>query len=180
MTAPRTPHAPTAQEHALTHLVDLAAERLGGSVLYATDDFFASKDNLLKPLEAVFIEGRYTDRGTWMDGWESRRRRDYAFTTPGPHPDFDSAILRLGLPGIVRAFVVDTAFFTGNYPSSCSIEGASIQGHPSLATLLSDAITWTPILKREETKRGRRPGPDWVVLRLATSGTIERGAALSA
>jgi allantoicase len=25
-----------------------------------------------------------------------------------------------------------------------------------------------------ETKRGRRPGPDWVVLRLATEGTIER------
>jgi allantoicase len=52
----------------LTHLVDLAAERLGGSVLHATDDFFASKDNLLKPQEAVFIEGKYTDRGKWMDG----------------------------------------------------------------------------------------------------------------
>ena len=46
----------------LMHLVDLAAERLGGSVLYATDDFFASKDNLLKPQEAVFIDGKYTDR----------------------------------------------------------------------------------------------------------------------
>ena len=254
----------------LTHLVDLAAERLGGSVLHATDDFFASKDNLLKPQEAVFIEGKYTDRGKWMDGWESRRRRDYAYTTPGPHPDFDSAIIRLGLPGIVRAFVVDTAFFTGNYPSACAIEGASIEGHPSLATLLSSDITWTPILARAdaslrggsknyfevdskqrfthlrfhiypdggvarlrvhgdvmpdarwmgtrhrpqlvdlaaaehgalvvacndmffgsrhnlimpgrgvnmgdgwETKRGRRPGPDWVVLRLATEGTIER------
>ena len=132
----------------LTHLVDLAAERLGGSVLHATDDFFASKDNLLKPQEAVFIEGKYTDRGKWMDGWESRRRRDYAYTTPGPHPDFDSAIIRLGLPGIVRAVVVDTAFFTGNYPASCSIEGASIEGHPSLATLLSDAIQWTEILPR--------------------------------
>ena len=144
------------QAHGLTHLVDLAAERLGGSVLYATDDFFASKDNLLKPQEAVFIEGKYTDRGKWMDGWESRRKRDYAYTTPGPHPDFDSAIIRLGLPGIVRAFVVDTAFFTGNYPSACAIEGASILGHPSLAALLSDDITWAPILKRSDLKGGSK------------------------
>ena len=140
----------------LTHLVDLAAERLGGSVLYATDDFFASKDNLLKPQEPVFIEGKYTDRGKWMDGWESRRRRDYAFATPGPHPDFDTAILRLGLPGIVRAVVVDTAFFTGNYPAACAIEGASIQGHPSLATLLSDSIRWSAILPRAVLKGGSK------------------------
>jgi allantoicase len=263
-----SPHA--TPEHPLTHLVDLAAERLGGAVLHATDDFFASKDNLLKPQEAVFLEGKYTDRGKWMDGWESRRRRDYAYATPGPHPDFDSAIVRLGLPGIVRALVVDTAFFTGNFPSSCAVEGASLAGHPSLATLLSDAVTWTPILRRDdgalrggsknyfevdapqrfthlrlhiypdggvarlrvhgdvlpdarwlgprarpqlvdlaaaehgalvvacndmffgsrhnlimpgrgvnmgdgwETKRGRRPGPDWVVVRLAAEGVIER------
>jgi allantoicase len=144
------------QSNDLTHLVDLAAERLGGSVLHATDDFFASKDNLLKPQEAVFIEGKYTDRGKWMDGWESRRRRDYAYTTPGPHPDFDSAIIRLGLPGIVRAFVVDTAFFTGNYPSACAIEGASIEGHPSLSALLSPELRWTPILKRSDLKGGSK------------------------
>ena len=150
-----SPGTSTKADHALTHLVDLAAERLGGSVLHATDDFFASKDNLLKPQEAVFIEGKYTDRGKWMDGWESRRRRDYAYTTPGPHPDFDSAIIRLGLPGIVRAFVVDTAFFTGNYPSACAIEGASIEGHPSLAGLLSSDLRWTPILARSDaTLRG--------------------------
>ena len=150
-----SPGNSTKADHAHTHLVDLAAERLGGSVLHATDDFFASKDNLLKPQEAVFIEGKYTDRGKWMDGWESRRRRDYAYTTPGPHPDFDSAIIRLGLPGIVRAFVVDTAFFTGNYPSACAIEGASIEGHPSLAGLLSSDLRWTPILARSDaTLRG--------------------------
>src|SRR5262245_52465690 len=37
-----------------TELVDLAAERLGGSVLWATDDFFAEKENLLKYAEAIF------------------------------------------------------------------------------------------------------------------------------
>ena len=58
-----------------TELLDLASERLGGAVIYANDDFFAEKENLLKPRAAVFLEHEYTDRGKWMDGWESRRRR---------------------------------------------------------------------------------------------------------
>jgi len=256
-----------ASGEAFTELVDLAAERLGGSVLWATDDFFASKDNLLTLEEAIFIDGKYTDCGKWMDGWESRRKREYAESTLA-YPSHDWCIVRLGLPGIVRGVVVDTAFFKGNYPKSCSLEGASIAGHPALKTLLSDEIRWTEILPRLdlngdsknlfpvsaaqrfthlrfhihpdggvarlrvhgdvvpearwlggrarpqlvdlaaaehgalvvacndmffgsrhnlimpgrgvnmgdgwETKRSRRPGPDWVVVRLATEGVIER------
>jgi allantoicase len=129
-----------------TELVDLAAERLGGAVLWATDDFFAEKENLLKPTEAVFIDGKYTDRGKWMDGWESRRKRSYAESTLA-HPEHDYAIIRLGLPGIVRGFVVDTAHFKGNYPKACTIEGASIpHGHPHVNELTSDKVKWTPIL----------------------------------
>jgi allantoicase len=94
-------------------LVDLASERLGGSVLFATDDYFAEKENLLRQSKPVWKEHEYTDRGKWMDGWESRRKR-----TPG----HDFAIIRLGAPGVIRGLVVDTAFFRGNYPSHCSIE----------------------------------------------------------
>lgn len=64
----------------------------------------------------MFIEGKYTDRGKWMDGWETRRRR-----TPG----HDWCVVRLGLPGAIRRVVVDTTHFKGNYPSHCSIEGCS-------------------------------------------------------
>ena len=95
-----------------TELVDLASERLGGAVLFANDEFFAPKENLLKPAKPIFIEGKYTDLGKWMDGWETRRRR-----TPG----HDWCIVRLGLPGIPRGVVVDTAYFKGNYPESCSL-----------------------------------------------------------
>ncbi len=59
-----------------TDLVDLASERLGGAVLAANDEFFAPKENLLKAGEAVWKEGEYTDVGKWMDGWETRRRRE--------------------------------------------------------------------------------------------------------
>jgi allantoicase len=132
-------------------LVDLAAERLGGAVLWATDDFFAEKENLLKASEAVFIDGKYTDRGKWMDGWESRRKRNYAESSRA-YPESDYAIVRLGLPGIVRGFVVDTAHFKGNYPKACAIEGASVPGNPSVELLLSDEIRWTPILARVDLK----------------------------
>ena len=47
-------------------------------MLYANDDFFAEKENLLKQAKPVWKEHEYTDRGKWMDGWESRRKR-----TPG-------------------------------------------------------------------------------------------------
>ena len=124
---------------AFTDLVDLAQERLGGAVLYANDDFFASKDNLLKSKKAVWIEGKYTDRGKWMDGWESRRRRV---------PGHDFCLVRLGAPGIVRGVVVDTAFFKGNYPEHCSIDACTVRGQPTPDELLSDETLWTEILPK--------------------------------
>src|SRR5258708_22773349 len=104
-----------------TELIDLASERLGGAVLFANNEFFASKENLLKASAPIFIEGKYTDLGKWMDGWESRRRR-----TPG----FDWCIVRLGLPGMIRGVVVDTSHFKRNYPEQCSLEACAIEGRP--------------------------------------------------
>jgi len=100
-----------------TQFVDLATERLGGCVVLANDEFFGAKENLLKQGKPIFVEGKYTDRGHWMDGWETRRRR-----TPG----CDWCIVRLGLPGILRGVVVDTSFFTGNYPARFALEGCDL------------------------------------------------------
>jgi allantoicase len=102
-------------------LADLASERLGGRVIDANDDFFAPKENLLRESKPVFVEGKYTSRGKWMDGWETRRRR-----TPG----HDWCIVRLGLPGIIRGLVIDTRFFTGNYPERFSLEGCDLGDRP--------------------------------------------------
>lgn len=122
-----------------TDLVDLASERLGGAVLWANDEFFAPKENLVKAAEAVFREGVYTDVGKWMDGWESRRRRE---------PGHDMAILRLGLPGAVRGVIVDTAHFRGNYPESFALEAATIPGYPSPSELAEGEIDWQELLPR--------------------------------
>lgn len=116
---------------AFTELVDLASEKLGGAVLLANDEFFAPKENLLRASPPVFIEGQYTDRGKWMDGWETRRRRS---------PGFDWCILRLGLPGIVRGIVVDTSYFRGNYPEHFSLEGATFSRLPTEDELVGDSV----------------------------------------
>jgi allantoicase len=104
-----------------TQLADLAAERLGGRAIATNDEFFAAKENLLKESKPIFIEDKYTTRGKWMDGWETRRRRA---------PGYDWCIIRLGLPGIIHGVVVDTSFFRGNYPEHFSLEACDLGVRP--------------------------------------------------
>jgi allantoicase len=130
-----------------TELIDLASEKLGGAVLYANDDFFAPKENLLKPNAPIFIEGKYTDSGKWMDGWETRRRR-----SPRLEETFDWCVIRLGLAGIVHGVVADTSFFRGNFPSHCSLEACTVDGQPNVGQLLDRNIEWTEVLPQSELK----------------------------
>jgi len=95
------------------HYVNLSQPRLGAEVVYATDDFFADKARLIDPREPVFIPDKYEEHGKWMDGWESCRKR-----TPG----HDWCVVRLGCPGLVAGFEIDTRHFTGNYPPGAEIE----------------------------------------------------------
>ncbi len=120
-----------------TDLVDLASERLGGAVLAANDEFFAPKEALLKPGAPEWRDGVYTERGKWMDGWETRRRRSAGH---------DWAIIRLGTPGKISGVVIDTSWFTGNYPDSASIDAAAVEGTPSAEWLGGSNASWTPLL----------------------------------
>jgi len=99
-----------------TGLIDLAAEGLGGRALSASDEFFAAAENLVKPGRGVFIEGKFTDRGKWMDGWESRRKRS---------PGHDWCIVELGATGRIFGFDIDTNHFIGNSPSFASVDALS-------------------------------------------------------
>jgi allantoicase len=95
-------------------LIDLAGSLIGGKALATSDDFFAGMENLLLPGRAVFIPGKFTERGKWMDGWESRRKRGKGH---------DWCLLELGVPGSVLAFDIDTQHFVGNHPAFASVEG---------------------------------------------------------
>ena len=131
---------------AYAHLVDLASEAVGGFALHANDDFFAEKENLLKTSAPVFIDDKYTDKGKWMDGWESQRRRDpYA---DGAH---DWCVIRLGLPGVIEGFLVDTTHFKGNAPSSVMLEGLEAEPHLSRADIVS-STSWRTLVSRVDVK----------------------------
>lgn len=120
-------------------LIDLAAEQVGGRAVLANDEFFAPKENLLKPGRAVFIEGKYTARGKWMDGWETRRRRE---------PGHDWCIVQLGIPGVIRSVSVDTHHFRGNYPPACSLDAATFTRRPAAARLARARYRWVEIVPR--------------------------------
>jgi allantoicase len=126
-------------------LLDIASERLGGKALVCSDDFFAEKENLLKPGRGIFIADKYTDRGKWMDGWESRRKRV---------PGYDWCILKLGASGIIRGVDIDTNFFLGNHPPFASLEACNVQGNPAAEELRSEKTKWVEILPKAPLNPG--------------------------
>ncbi|KAF5701188.1 allantoicase [Fusarium globosum] len=114
-------------------IFDLAAAQNGGIAVSCSDEHFGTKDNLIIP-------GRGKDMG---DGWETKRSRGK------DHADF--AIIKLGAPGYIENWVVDTAHFRGNYPQKVSIEGCEWTGH---GDPVADATAWRVFVPPSKT------GPD--------------------
>ncbi|HET6666743.1 MAG TPA: allantoicase [Intrasporangium sp.] len=119
--------------HDFLELPDLASRALAGSVIAANDELFAERENLIKPGPPTATTD-FGNKGKVYDGWETRRRRE---------PGNDWAVVRLGVPGVVRGVVIDTTHFTGNYPPEASVEGAAVEGHPSPGD-----VGWMPLLAR--------------------------------
>ncbi len=131
-------------EHNLLKYIDLASEKIDGKVVYATDDFFAEKENLIKEGRGIFITDKYTDRGKWMDGWESRRKR-----TSG----HDWAIIELGAHGSIKGFDIDTNHFLGNHPPFASVEAINL-GDTNLYWSKADELDWEEILEKSPLEPG--------------------------
>lgn len=130
---------------AFTGTIDLAAERLGGKVLYANDEFFAEKENLIKAGRGVFIADKYTERGKWMDGWESRRKRVAGH---------DWCVLQLGIAGQIHGVDIDTNHFLGNNPAYASVDAVEIHTDILLSELIDENMQWTEILGKVALKPG--------------------------
>ncbi len=123
-------------ENPFKDCIDLAQPRLGSSVVYATDEFFADKARLIDPAPAMFIPEKFDDHGKWMDGRESRRKRA---------PGHDWCIVKLGVPGLIKGFDIDTSHFTGHHPPGASIDGC-VSSHDDP----SGESVWQTILSRVE------------------------------
>eukprot|EP01038_Epipyxis_sp_PR26KG_P011245 gene11245-15089_t len=122
---------------------NLSSPLLGAKILFATDEWFAATENVIKDNDPIWLENEYTPFGKWMDGWESRRRR-----TEG----HDWCIIALGIPGIIKAIEVDTAYFTGNFSPKVSILGANFNSEtPDMEHLTS--LRTQSILDRPEHGR---------------------------
>jgi allantoicase len=137
------PDAPGSEqpEPEFTRFPDLASRALGGGVVWANDELFAERENLIKVEEPSYSTYTFGHKGQIYDGWETRRRRE---------PGHDWALIRLGVPGVVRGVVVNTAFFKGNYPPEISVEGAALDGHPSPDEL--NAAEWTSLVPKTPAK----------------------------
>uniref|UniRef100_A0A182MAW1 Allantoate amidinohydrolase n=1 Tax=Anopheles culicifacies TaxID=139723 RepID=A0A182MAW1_9DIPT len=105
------------QNPAFTELSEVASIGSNGWIVFATDDWFAPAEWMLKDSEPVFRPDEYTPFGKWMDGWETRRKR---------MPGHDWCIVELGAPTQIAGFMIDTAFFTGNYVPRISIQGGTL------------------------------------------------------
>lgn len=116
----------------VNHWIDLAQPRLGAEIVSCSDDFFAECGRMLKSEAPVFIDGKFDDNGKWMDGWETRRRRNGGY---------DNAIVKLGLPGEIMGIDIDTTHFTGNYPPAASLEACSSNAAPD------DSTQWTTLIE---------------------------------
>jgi allantoicase len=87
------------------------------TVVFATDEWFATADRLLLNTQPQFDPTAYCPEGKVMDGWETRRRR---------LPGHDFCLIELGIYGVVRGIELDTRHFTGNHAPVISVVGYHI------------------------------------------------------
>ncbi|MEZ5773331.1 MAG: allantoicase [Hyphomicrobiaceae bacterium] len=147
--------------------VNLASPRLGTRVTFATDEFFAPKERMLDDAPAVFIPDKYDDNGKWMDGWESRRRRN------GGH---DWATVKLGMAGIVRGVDIDTSHFTGNYPPAASLEGCMSETEPGADARWVTLVPTAPLgpSAHHFIAVGHEQPVNWLRLQIYPDGGVAR------
>jgi len=157
MTSEETTHPTASAAFSSSTYIDLLSSKYGGQALACSDDFFASKDNLVKSQPPVFIDGKFTENGKWMDGWESRRRRG---------PGHDWCLLRLGLAGIIRAVTVDTTHFRGNAPASVSIDACNTQGEVDTNSPWQQILADSPVAANTENLLPITSTQRWTHLRL--------------
>ena len=111
---------------------ELSGLESGGRIVAYNNAHYGSPWALLAP-------GRGVNMG---DGWETRRRRE---------PGNDWIVVQLGHPGNIERIEVDTAHFKGNFPESCSIQAALVDGGTD-SSVVTQAMFWDEALERQKLK----------------------------
>ncbi|WWC88844.1 allantoicase [Kwoniella dendrophila CBS 6074] len=158
--------------------IEVSSSSLGGKVVSCSDDFFASKDNLIKPGPSISMKGQFGPNGALYDGWESRRH----------NPEFDWVIIKLATPSTSISYVdIDTSHFSGNEAPQSQIFALSDES----ANLVSKSrITpktrgWKAILPVvdlgpnsrhifELDEQGKQGQWSWLMVRMIPDGGMAR------
>ena len=117
--------------------VNLADADKNAKAIFATDEFFAAKERMLAASDPKWKEDVYDDNGKWMDGWESRRKREHGY---------DYCIVKLIGPGVITAVDIYTRYFTGNYPPIASIDACELETVPDANTQWTEIVSPNPII----------------------------------
>jgi allantoicase len=120
--------------------INVASADLGSKVIHCSDEFFAASERMLQSSDPVWIEDKFDDHGKWMDGWETRRRRD------GQN---DYCFIKLGKKSLINGFDIDTSHFTGNYAPGVSILGGCFTDDISEKEIIEglDDSAWFDLLE---------------------------------
>ncbi|KAI9480923.1 MAG: Allantoicase [Benjaminiella poitrasii] len=124
------------QKSKLKDSINLASSALQTAVIKVTDEFFAPASMMLNPEPPIHAPNKFVETGSWMDGWESKRHNE----------SYDWCIIKLGFPGTIDGFDIDTSYFTGNHAPAVSVE-ATYLPH---GTALENDVEWTEILPKVE------------------------------
>jgi allantoicase len=109
--------------------IELSSALNGGRIVGFSDAHYGSYHRLLAP-------GRGENMG---DGWETSRRR-----VPGN----EWIVIALGARGRLSGAIVDTAFFKGNFPDSCSIQAADMSdfGSDARDAIITASMFWPELI----------------------------------
>jgi allantoicase len=102
---------------ATAELKNVGSASAGSNIFFATDEWFASADNMLQDEPPTFDPVLFCEQGKVMDGWETRRRREAGH---------DWCVISLSQRANIVGIEIDTAHFTGNNVPHISLELADL------------------------------------------------------
>ncbi|WVQ80557.1 allantoicase [Cryptococcus sp. DSM 104549] len=120
-----------------SNYIEVSSAALGSEVVACSDDFFASRHNLIKPTPSLSMKGQFGPNGALYDGWESRRH----------NPGYDWVIIRLATPLTSLHYVdIDTSHFSGNEAPQSQVFALELPQDGSELRLTPRNTAWVEVL----------------------------------
>ena len=116
---------------------NVAAAKLGAKAIYANNEHFGAKENLLREARG---ERSFNKYGKSSDAWVTRRRRNFEGR--------DWCIIQLAAPSVLHGVEIDTHNFEGAFPPFASVQACWAKANTSIDYLTAEHFKWTDILNK--------------------------------